>query len=240
MKIINTILFLSCQFLYLLGQKNQEELPPPPPFVKINLSFQTGVPLQEFQETLDDVAFGVGIDALGKIKGIPVWLGAQTGFMMYDRETEDFLDNVGGIEREYKWRTRNNIWIFHGMFRIQPEIDFPIRPYFNGMAGFKRFLTTTSLLDDEVEDQRLERFVDHSDWVFSVGGAIGVEIPLDKHGEIVLDLRCNYFQGNQAEYYVREEDAVVIEDTLDVFELKNSPTPLLVPQIGVTFNLGDF
>ncbi|MCR9288145.1 MAG: hypothetical protein NXI23_12255 [Bacteroidetes bacterium] len=239
MKTIYTFLLVACFSLSGFAQEVLNEAPLPPPFVKINISFQTAIPLEKFQETLDDVAFGVGIDVLSKLGQMPIWVGAQTGFLMYDKESQKFLTDVGGIDREYEWKTRNNIWLLHGMFRIQPTIDFPVKPYFNAMAGFKRFFTTTNLLDADVEDESLERFVDHSDWVFSFGGTIGVEIPLTKDKEAVLDIRCSYYQGNHAEFYTRNQDAVVIEDTLDVFELKNSPTPLLVPQIGVTFNLSD-
>lgn len=215
----------------------QEETEPSPPFLKINTNFQVGVPVHEFYEKLNDVAVGAGFEVIGKLRKIPVWAGVQSGYSLFDRESRKFFDDIEGVENEYEWKTRNNLWLLHGMFRIQPKTNFFIRPYFNGLVGFKRFYTKTNLTDPDVDEGNIESYLDHSDWAFSYGGSFGFEIPLSKNDEAVLDIRCSYFQGVHAQYYVRNENALPSNETLDAFELKRSSTPLLLPQIGVTFNL---
>ncbi len=83
---------------------------------------------------------------------------------------------------------------------------------------------------------------DQRDWAFSYGGALGVKIYLFHEPALTIDLRCAYLMGANANFMAKRADAdsLVIEDTIDAFEEKRSPTHLLLPQIGVTVELQFF
>ncbi len=237
MKTVTTLLI---SFLFTHISFGQEEEPYYyDPFATFSPAFFLGVPVNAFAEKLDKVAVGGSFDILYRFRHMPVSAGIQAGFSRYDTEKLKFTDIVDGEEVEFEWKTRSNIWLFHGVIRLEPPLNINIYPYLDGMIGTKRIYTRTILTDEFSDDEPIESYTDNSRWVFSFGAAVGLQIPLTKLGDIMLDFRCAYLQGNHAEYYVRKEDAGVIEDTIDAFELKSSPTMMLIPQIGVTLYISD-
>lgn len=204
--------------------------------VFINGNLQSGIPMDAFRENLDAVGFGGGGIILLQLGRLPVFAGLELSGMTYDSESQDYDVNIGGFLRRYRLRTANNIFLIHGAVRFQPEVNFPIRPYFDGMIGFKNLYTRTTLTDRDADTT--ESDTDRRDWAFSYGGALGLQLAIFRNPGITLDLRCAYLPGANATYLVRRaNDGGPLQDPIDAFEEKASPTNLLMPQIGVTFNL---
>ncbi len=223
----------------------QEEEPMESWHAFLNGNFQLGIPQQGFKENLDQVGIGGGGLILFQLGKMPLYAGAEFSAMSYDRETADYAVNVGGFIKGYELRTSNSIFLMHGMFRVQPNINGPIRPYIDGMMGTKNLYTRTRLTEkdnngntiEDSEDSRVER----GDWAFSYGAALGIQFDVSRSQGIYLDLRCAYLPGGNASYLVRKPgENVNYDDPIDAFEEKSSPTTLLMPQIGLTFLLSNF
>lgn len=211
----------------------------------LNGNFQLGIPQQDFKENLDRIGFGGGGLLLFQLGTMPLYAGAEFSGMSYDRESIDYTVNVGGFLRDYELRTSNSIFMMHGMLRIQPNIDGPVKPYLDGMVGTKNLFTRTRLIEDDndgdPDNNDEESRIENGDWAFSYGGALGMQIDISRSQGILLDLRCAFLPGTNASYLVRKPgDNVNYDEPIDAFEKKSSPTTLLMPQIGLTFLLSSF
>ncbi len=201
----------------------------------VGLNFQLGIPQSNFGNNVDYVGWGFGGNIIKQVRdGSPLYAGVDFGYLNFDRERDVTLNSFNeNIETE----TKNTIVTAHLLLRFYPEVNFFIEPYFEGLFGMKSIFTRTVLTDISNGNETLNSQFDESDFAISYGAAIGVEIPVIKE-YLSIDLRCAFQKGAVAEYYTRIEDAVNTQIPLDAFELKNSNTDLLVPQIGVTFMIG--
>ncbi|MBK7870168.1 MAG: hypothetical protein IPJ74_05505 [Saprospiraceae bacterium] len=207
------------------------------PSFQLNGNFQMGIPLDEFRDNLDDIGFGAGALFLVHLSDSPLAAGIELSLMGYASEKADYNVRVGGFLKEYELRTSSNIFLGHAVLRFQPKVNAFVQPYFDGMFGFKN-LFTSSMLTDLDNSESTESNTDQTDWALSYGGAFGLQFRFSKTSDIVLDLRCAYLPGQNANYLVRKEDpfsGFEYDDPLDAFEEKTSATTLLLPQIGITF-----
>ena len=221
---------------------NAQEEERPLYYLQIGGQFQIGIPLEAMRQELTDPAFGGGGNILFQTKrGQPVFIGVEVNSLRYDSESLEYTEIVEGIEEDYRLKTNNNILLWHGMIRYKPFTASIFQPYFDGMLGFKTFFTRTKLLylfdnDEEV----VERYVDRSQTVLSYGAAAGVQIMVTAAPDIAIDLRCAYLAGGNATYLVRKEEGMggPYNDPIEAFEAATSPTTMLIPQIGITFQIG--
>ncbi len=246
LKFLIGLFFFSTAFL--LAQENVEDTDfveefPTPKF-SFGMEFNLGVPLNDFRENLDQLAWGFSGSFMMRANptsDLPLYLGLSGGVLFYDVEIQDQLVFIDGFTLQGRSTTRNGIVVGHGMFRILPQFNLPFQPYLDGMLGLKNFYTRTMWeeLDPPDNEEALDdSFIEHGDFAVSYGGAIGLQMIVG-HSEgvfILLDARCLYLTGPSADYLVRNEDPNnVIIDTIDAFEEKNSTTDLLIPQIGLSF-----
>lgn len=209
------------------------------PIFSFNGNFQVGVPLAAFRDNLDQTGFGGSMLLLANIAQSPISAGLEASILGFERETVNYDVNVGGFNKDYELSTSSNIFLGHAMVRIQAPGRRLINPYLDGMVGFKNLFTSTSLTDEDLGES-VNSDTDESDWAFSYGAAAGVQINVSRADFISIDLRCAYLPGNNATYLVRRSDANTNSgDPIEAFEKKNSPTTLLLPQIGITFKFWD-
>lgn len=210
-------------------------------YLQIGGQFQIGIPLEAMRQELTEPAFGGGGNILFQTRrGRPIFIGVEVNSLRYDSESLEYTEIVEGVAEDYRLKTNNNILLWHGMIRYKPFTASIFQPYFDGMFGFKTFFTRTRLLYlfDNEEDV-VESYVDRSQTVLSYGAAAGVQIMVTSMPDIAIDLRCAYLAGGNATYFVRkEEDMGPYNDPIEAFEAATSPTSMLIPQIGITFQIG--
>lgn len=232
MKQLPILLFIL--ILFTLAANAQDQVYPQ---FHVNGNFQVGIPLEDFRDQLDDIGFGGGGLFLVQAGNTPLSAGVELSIMGYAIETARYDVRVGGFFKDYELQTSSNIFLGHFVLRFQPATSFPVKPYFDGMVGFKNLFTSTTLTDRDI-GETLESGTDESDWAFSYGGAVGLQFTLSQNSGIVLDLRCAYLPGSNASYLTRKKETGTnpdYNDPIDAFEEKTSPTLLLLPQIGITF-----
>jgi hypothetical protein len=201
---------------------------------------QFGIPMDAFRENLTNTGVGGGFSLLFRWGQLPVYLGMDVGIMKYDGEAILQRINIAGFFKDYELRTKNNILTAHLALRLQPESTWPVQPYLEGMFGTKGLFTVTNLVDITINGTEIvDSNTDESDFAFSYGISGGFGFYVFGNDGIGIDLKCTYLPGGNASYLVRRNDLTVgmISDPLDAFEKKNSPTTLLVPQIGITIKL---
>ncbi len=205
--------------------------------------FGFSVPVGNLGKKLDDVGFGFGGSLLFLIdKRNPLYLGVDVSHFTYSEAffiTDIFID---GFLVPVEYRTRANILTGHTIFRYAPTVNFFLKPYLDGMFGFKHFVTRTRITDLESSEDDYDQFVENGDWALSYGGAIGFLVPLyyTRNGVgIQLDIRCAYQRGTAADYNVRNDNWIPgTSEPINGFDLENSTTDLLIPKIGVLISFG--
>jgi hypothetical protein len=171
-------------------------------------------------------------------------LGLDLGFLVYGRsvDTVPFSSTVGP-RVQVEVVTTNNIVQPHLVLRLQPA-DGRVRPYIDGLFGFKYLFTETRVRDDDqFDDTDIASTTNFRDVAVSGGVGAGLDIrvyrgrPKDDVRTVSVHLGTQYLAGGQAEYLAEG----ALEDTngngqLDDEELsiRRSTTTLLQPQLGVT------
>ena len=218
-----------------------EEVEREGPILNVNLNVQMGLPLGKFKENLETTGLGMGALALVRVRKEPITIraGLELSGVTYDAQSNLLELPVDGFYALFEMRTETSILLLHGVVRLEPSVNFFMKPYFDGMFGFKNLFNRTTLTDIEFDEEEL---IDNTGaWAFSTGGAVGVKIPINQHDPYAwtIDLRCAYLKGTAADYLVRkEDDGTFYDEPLDAFEEKNSTTDIFLPQIGVTFTFG--
>lgn len=208
------------------------------PFTYLNLFGGLVLPVDDFGDRVDRAGFGFGgYFATQLVRAKPVFAGFDLSYHLLDSKALDLQDNL-------LLRTRSNMLMGHLLVRYQPAVKFPVWPYVDLLLGTKRLYTRTKLVEDlgDGEKEILEADTDLVDWALSYGGALGLQVSVHPQQAVLIDFRCGYLVGGNAEYYARIPDpsSLTIEDSLDYFEKRSSNTPLVFWQLGVTLELFSF
>jgi hypothetical protein len=134
-------------------------------------------------------AFGLGWDR------VPLTLGLEYQAAYFGESASRDSVLVGTEELEIdKTRTDSTTFV-DAIVRLQP-LDWPVRPYLEGVAGPKQLRT-----DHEVAFVRGSGAAATStevDWTYTLGGGVGVDVPLG--ARLWLSAGVRYLAGGQAAY----------------------------------------
>jgi len=203
-------------------------------------NFQLGIPQRQLKRNLDKTSWGFGGSLLGKLRGDhPVFVGIDFSIQTFDSETLFEQELFNGVLEEFQITTKNHVMNTHFFVRYQPEFNFFIQPFVEGLLGAKWFYTRTVITDvNDNSGGNLSSDFDRGDWAASFGAAVGFQINLSRN-YLFLEGRCAYLKGTSAEYLVRRaDDPGGYINPIDAFEPMNSVTDLLIPQIGLKFLIG--
>ncbi|HHH50677.1 MAG TPA: hypothetical protein ENK52_06840 [Saprospiraceae bacterium] len=192
-----------------------------------------------FRQNLNTQGIGASAFFLVSLpQKIPIYIGLELGGITYDRANTQYATNLDGFLVQVQEETAPSIFMGHGIVRLELPTNFFAIPYIEGMFGFKNLYTRTKLKDLGVsEDNVISNSLEDGDWAFSYGATLGFSIPIGWN-RMAIDLKCSYLLGTASDYFVRKTNLSTIPDQpIDYFELKNSTTDLLLPQIGITFVL---
>jgi opacity protein-like surface antigen len=201
---------------------------------QIGIDFTTVIPQGSFKQNVTNNGYGLGGQFLVSLGRTPLHLGVDAGFVNYGSEEHEEPLSTTIPEVRLKVKTNNNIILTHLLLRAQPRHG-TVRPYADGLIGFKYLFTDTSITNDS-DDEELASTTNFSDSTFSYGFGGGVQVQLVDLGRgrpLLLDGKVRYLRGSQAEYLkkgsIRRENGIVSFDVL------SSRTDVLSVQVGVTF-----
>jgi hypothetical protein len=215
------------------------------PRVQGSARLAVGIPTGEFADNIDGVGFGGNFYVGAVFPEAPFGVGLDLGFLVYGRDTRNvpFSTTVGPAVT-VDVITTNSIVQPHLVLRLQPPSG-PVRPYLDGLVGFKYLFTETRVRDedrvDNDDDGDIASTTNFDDLAFSGGVGAGIYIRLVKGGKkafrsLSLDIGAQYLLGQEAEYLAEgaltddNRNGVLDEGELDI---RRSATTLIQPQIGV-------
>jgi len=205
-----------------------------------SVSFLVGIPQGEFRDNVDNPGFGVDFFGGLGVGQSPIVLGLDVGFLIYGRErrTENFSPDIPEVQVEVE--TTNNIVQSHFVLRIQPP-DGTIRPYADGLIGFKYLFTQSQINSERFDDDDpIARSTNFDDFALSYGIGGGVDIDVyrpgpDKDTElsaVAIRIGAQYLLGSEADYL--QEGSIRRTNGSLTFEVDRSRTTFLEPYVGVS------
>lgn len=210
-----------------------------------SFSFLIGIPQGEFRDNVDNPGFGIDVFGGLGIGASPVVLGLDFGFLIYGRErrSEPFSTTIPDVTVDVE--TTNNIVQSHFVLRLQPP-DGMVRPYVDGLVGFKYLFTETRIEQERfVDEDPIARSTNFDDFALSYGIGGGVDIDLyrprpDEQNKVALRavalrIGAQYLLGSQAEYL--REGSIRRTNGSVTFEVDRSRTTFLEPYLGVSVHL---
>jgi opacity protein-like surface antigen len=201
---------------------------------QLGIDFTTVIPRGEFNRNVRNNGYGVGGQFLVGLGRSPFLVGVDAGYALYgsDEHKEPISETIPEVR--VKVRTNNNIVFTHFLARAQPRTG-NVRPYIDGLIGFKYLFTDTSILND-FNDEELASTKNLSDLTLSYGVGGGVQIRLariGRNGDVALDGKVRYLRGQRAEYL--KEGSIRRENGSVFFDVLTSRTDVVTVQVGVTF-----
>ncbi|HWP44088.1 MAG TPA: hypothetical protein VNO14_12670 [Blastocatellia bacterium] len=144
--------------------------------LNLGIDFATVIPRGEFKQNIDNNGYGVGLQFTVGIGPGPLHLGIDFAHTTYGSESREvpLLPDVPEVTVDV--RTSNNITLIHFLLRLQPT-EGAVRPYIDGLIGFK-YLDTRTSFESDIDDLPLASETNFSDTAFSYGAGGGVQVRL--------------------------------------------------------------
>ena len=199
---------------------------------QIGFDFLTVFPRGEFKDNIKNNGYGAGGDFLVRLKQSPILIGVDLGGVVYGSETRKvtLLADVPEVRADVT--TGNNIFLTHLLVRAEPRHG-AVRPYADGLIGFKYLFTNTSI---NIDSENNASETNLSDLTLSYGFGGGVQVRLNpnpKRLEVLLDGKVRYLRGSRAEYL--REGSIHRENGAVFFDVLRSRTDVVTAQVGITF-----
>jgi hypothetical protein len=179
-------------------------------------------------------SWGMNFEGAYQVPNTPIFVGASAFYGLHDSHLDksSYVDNSGQTMRV---RTNHNHIQANAFVRVQPELEWPVHPYLEGVAGMNWFYTRETIrprLFDEVFDAT--SLFGSSAFFYGAGGGIMIPIP---ETIVRIDLRAQYLRGGRAEYLLQNDiqwDSVAEQLNLNP---RNSITNMLTFRLGVQIYL---
>lgn len=197
------------------------------------VDFLTIVPRGEFKDNVRNNGYGAGGQFLVRIKQSPILVGIDLGGVVYGSETRKLtlLPEVPDVRVNVT--TTNNIFMTHLLVRAAPRRGL-VRPYVDGLIGFKYLFTDTTIDLDSENNNPSETNLSDSTLSYGFGGGLQVRLnPHPRRLEVLLDGRVRYLRGGRADYL--KEGSIRRENGAVFFDVLRSRTDIVTAQVGVTF-----
>jgi hypothetical protein len=201
-----------------------------------------GLPQGAFKDNVNRAGYGITGNIGLAPSGYAYMLGVEVGYMNYgtERRREPFSTTIPDVTVDVE--TTNNFVLGHIFLRLQPNSG-SIRPYLEGALGGNYLFTTTSIKNRGNVGEEVASSTNLDDFAFSYGGGAGLLVVLARYdgegssgddskiSELLLDVRCRYLAGSEAEYL--KEGSIRRVGGQVVYDVIKSQTNLLSLQIGI-------
>ena len=206
---------------------------------RFSANFILGIPVGEFDDNVNNIGFGLGVNGGIGFSELPFMIGADLGYLLYgfERRSEPFSLTIPDVTVDVE--TTNNIVLGHLFFRIQPQ-QGSFQPYIEGLFGFKYLFTRTSIKNLS-NDDNVASSTNFDDFASSYGAGAGLSFAISSSERenggtlnILIHVGVRYLLGSNAEY-LRRGSIERLDNGNVVFEVNRSRTDLIMPQLGASF-----
>jgi hypothetical protein len=211
-----------------------------------SLNFTVGLPTGAFSDNVENPGFGGNLFLGTQLGRSPAVLGLDLGFLIYGRNTSTVPFSTT-VPIRVELVTTNSILQPHAVLRFQPQ-QGTVRPYIEGLGGFKYLSTETKVRDDDLQDNRdIASETNFEDLAWSGGGGAGFDVVVYRSEErdgqgwklrhVSLHLGAQYLFGQEAEYVadaeIQDENGNNVIDTSEL-DIRRSATSIVTLKFGAS------
>lgn len=206
------------------------------------LDLVLAIPQGAFADRIDGVGYGLSGGFVFHVPSTPVGFGVEGTFLTYGNETIRERFGSGALARvDVDVVTSNNIAMGHLLLRLQPPTG-AFRPYADALVGVNYLFTESRIEDVDFNDDRdIASSTNFDDAAFSygIGGGVMAHVYQGRSSdtgrafEVLVDARLRYLFGGEASY-LREGDIDADANGNPIYNVTESRTDLLLPQLGLT------
>ncbi len=201
-----------------------------------SLHFLAGLPQGDFEEAIDDNAYGGGGNFIWTPNRSPIGLGISLGYLNFSSDTrrEPFSNTIPDVTVEVN--TTNNSFQGHLLLRAQYQ-EGDLRPYADGLFGFN-YLFMETKIQGEDDNEEVVSSTDFDDAALSYGVGGGLLVRVWSGGSagspvtLLIDAGARYLIGAEADYARRKD----IVDSEVIYDIVRTETDMLMIQVGITAN----
>ena len=195
--------------------------------------FAMGYPQNEFKKNVDDISYGASGYFTYRLPNSPLSVGLSFSYLQYGHESREEPFGPYVPEVWVDVNTTNAMILGHFLLRLQPPRG-RLRPYLDGLFGFKLLTTDTRVRSQEfVNDEPIASSNHIRDTALSFGAGAGVMIcayatsPRPNRGSsfaVYVDFGARYLKGGNTEYMI--EGSLISEGDDLILEVYESNPPL--------------
>ena len=201
------------------------------------LSLQLSFPKGEYQESYDATGVGLRWNILHRPRETPLSIGGEIGFLVNGSDSRSFDMYYMGFYDRYTISATNNIVSL--AFKMRADLvshERPMMIFVDGTIGTNLFFSSVDVSRETYfgQSEYTGGNSTKGHWAFVWGPGLGVEIPLNKNGEVALSIKGTYLFGSRTKYLTDP----YVNDNGDVyFTERESETTMLLGEVGIRFGM---
>ena len=188
------------------------------------------VPTGDFQRSVEQNMVLLNAHLAFPLGRLPVIQGGFAfGYSVMGRNDRTVPVNTDYMDiTEGTLTTRSKVFSYHPLLRLNP-LTGRIRPYVDGMVGFRQFSTTSKVTADGVEEN-ISKERNETDVAFSTGWAAGLMYTFGDRA--YMEIRVEVIDSGEATY-VDPESVTISDEGMVGFSTKTSNTDVTNVTAGI-------
>lgn len=218
--------FLLVFYLFSLSTQAQETM--------VGLRLNSGLPVADFRSEVGNQWFpSINLGFFHQLSNTPIYVGGEMGYMLYGTAMLRNNNVLNGTEQTFRIRRNNNAAHLSGLVRVMPDLNIGIRPFVEGQIGAIHTYTRSKVRENRLTEP-IAAGTEVYDWshIFQIGA--GLMVPLEKEGDLFLELRVNYVQTGSMDF-LTSRDASYDNQGNVTLSTRNAAFQLLVPSLALKF-----
>ncbi|EPA00056.1 hypothetical protein A33Q_0224 [Indibacter alkaliphilus LW1] len=200
------------------------------------INFNAGFPVGSFQSEVGNQFFpSISLNYLHKLSNTPIYVGGEFGYMLYGTAVERSNNIINGTDQNFRIRRNNNAVNLSAVVRLMPDFGIGVKPFVEGQLGGIHTYTRSKVRENRLTEP-LSSGTEVYDWSFlyQLGG--GIMVPLEKKGDVFLELRVNYLQTGPMNF-LTSRDALYDDLGSVTLNTRNAAFQLLSPSLAIKIML---
>jgi hypothetical protein len=163
----------------------------------------------------------------------PIQIGLDLGYGLYGSKLEKRTDLYPGFSDELRLRRNNHIATGFVTMRYLPLVQAKFTPFLEAQFG-ANYLFTNYLIRATIEDEPIEKEVEHSDWAIAYRVGAGIQIPLPfLDSSTKLEFKTTYQTSNSIRFLTKGDVTYLPADGVFDYNFRRGPLEFLTFSIGV-------
>jgi hypothetical protein len=165
----------------------------------------------------------------------PIQIGLDLGYGLYGSKLEKRTDLYTGFNDELRLRRNNHIATGFVTMRYLPLVQAKFIPFIEAQFG-ANYLFTNYQIRATIDEEPIEKELDHSDWAIAYRLGAGIQIPLPFFDSSTkLEFKTTYQDSNSIRFLTKG-DVTFLPDQGDgefEYNFKRGPLQFLTFSIGI-------